>query len=302
MNKSIFNISPSEEEDYEDSIESDEKQELREAMESLLDRQIKDEEETVNTINKMDLYTANPFASTQAANPQPSYVSGTPRTSYTPPVQPTFGARPYYQSGYNSYTPPYYGNTYQTSGYNTFDPFAGPPEMRYTGEEIILDRRKKIIFCDFMNIIVESYNPPSPPRGAYDLRPKVQVWKKLQCFNPDYIFVIGNEYFSKGSEEEFVLISETEYWVSTALNQFLQLPLGHCMCKFGAINGNPEFIKPNIGLMTKTLEMLPKEYSKTEILVIGTRSGIQGQNNRDLEMAQRFGCDYIGIEQLLAAN
>lgn len=302
-NKSIFNISPSDfddDDDDDDVYSSDE--ESDELAQAIRDSQEQDEEPEIMS------YKDN------SQSYRPSYVQhGTPRTSYTPPPSarqsytpvsnPTFG-RPF---GGTTYTPPSPLTSRVSSPFNYNNSPGGMANYNSTYSSGYgsnpLDRSKKIIFCDLQNVLVESFNPPLPIKASWDMRLKFDVLGKLKCFTPEYIFIIGNEYFTRGSQEELELMTIANY-IKVAIGSFLQMPPGHCNVFMASINGShSEYIKPNCGLLEAALESLDPNWNETipksSMVYIGSMSGYANQNDRDLRTAERFGCDYLGLEELM---
>lgn len=305
--KSIFNISPSEDDDDDDD---DERQELIEALQ---------DQEDYNK-NKKPMTSTNPFATgTSAINPNPapfygSGLSGTsgygyPRSSWSPQVNPYSGGGTYQPSFGNPYSGGGLGNNNSKLGtfqYNPIRPATGfgggySPYSQPTGTA--LDRSKRVIFAELMDVLVESYTPGCDPRGAYDLHTKFDVFDKISCFGPSYIFIITNQ--------DIRCDKDLTYWqticnyYALSLADYCKISRDRCIPFIGP-SGNPDnpFTKPNPGLFMSAVETVfgkdwKKQYPLSSMIMIGKNSGGRGQSDSDFRAAERFGIDYLPIENLL---
>lgn len=206
---------------------------------------------------------------------------------------------------------------------NTFNSYQRPPQptqpqgyQQSTQNKI--PRRKKIIFCDLLDILIESesavrevgqsgYMTPSNnykrtgimPRGLYDIRLKTEVWGKLAAFGADYIFCITNQ-AEKSKEDTQTWKVMTDY-VMYALADYLNLPHSHCRCltKLG-FDRSSEDVKPGTGLLKKALATIPGyKYKREDLVVVGINSGYQNQADIDRRMAKNARIDYIDVQDLL---
>ena len=180
-----------------------------------------------------------------------------------------------------------------------------------------IDRRKKIIFCDLFDILIESESAVREqqngyltgvnnykkvgiaPRGLYDIRLKMEVWSKFAAFGADYVFCITNQ--PKKSNEDMETWKVMTNFVMYSLADYLNLPHSSCRCitKVGFSRNSPD-TKPNIGLIKRALETLGTgKYSKKDMIVIGINSGYQNQSNIDRVMAKQAGLDYLDVNDLL---
>jgi hypothetical protein len=184
-----------------------------------------------------------------------------------------------------------------------------------------IDRRKKIIFLDLLDILIESESAikESPgdnifgssnnyrktgimPRGLYDIRLRLEVFSKISAFNPDYVFCITNqERMEKSKLESWNVMVK---YVMYALSEYLRLPSQNCRCltKIGFQRSDPD-VKPNPGLVKKALNLLPSDYryKRSDLVVIGANSGYANQSNLDKELARRIRVDYVDIQDLLVS-
>ena len=185
-----------------------------------------------------------------------------------------------------------------------------------------IDRRKKIIFVDLLDILIESesavresssnvstFAPNNNyrrtgvmPRGLYDVRLKLEVFSKIYAFAPDYVFCITNQdRMEKGRQEAWNTMVK---YVMQALADYLRLPGENCRCltKIGFSREDPD-VKPNYGLVKKALGLLPRNYRyrRSDRVIIGSNSGYANQSDIDREMARRIKVDYVDIQDLLTS-
>lgn len=183
-----------------------------------------------------------------------------------------------------------------------------------------IPRRKKIIFCDLLDVLIESESAVREmnlsqgyisnsnnfkktgimPRGLYDIRLKTEVWGKLSAFGADYVFCIANQ--PEKSEEELKTWKVMTDYVMYSLADYLNLPHNNCKCltKLG-FDRSSEDVKPGIGLLKKSLQTLPQnyKYSRKDLIIVGMNSGYQNQPDIDRRMASRAKIDYIDVNDLL---
>ena len=235
-----------------------------------------------------------------------------------PQPRPAFArSAPWERNTYNSQ--PTFNPWGSTSSWGQQQQRTEPKKYNQTGANRI-DRKKKIIFVDLLDILIESesavkesgrdtFNSSNNymrtgimPRGLYDIRLKLEVFSKIAAFSPDYVFCITNQERMESSKLESweVMVK----YVMFALAEYLRLPNNNCRCltRIGFSRNDPD-VKPNPGLIKKALGMLPKDYKyqRSDLVVIGANSGYANQSNTDREMARRVRLDYIDIQDLLVA-
>lgn len=251
-------------------------------------------------------------------------MTTTNQQSYTPPKAPwqqnnyTFGTPPPSATVWPNSRPttppwtPSFGTSYQ-------QPQQQRQQQYQQRQETRIDRRKKIIFCDLYDILIESESAVREqqngyltgannykrtgiePRGLYDVRLKTEVWSKLAAFGADFIFCITNQ--PKKSSDEMQTWKVLTDYVMYSLADYLNLPHSNCACltKFG-FSRESIYTKPNTGLMGKALSTLTSmgyRYSKKDIIVIGINSGYQNQSDTDRIMAKNAKVDYLDVNDLL---
>lgn len=228
------------------------------------------------------------------------------RPTWTPPPPP-------WQQSYRPVTTPTYPWSFGQSQNRTATQ-SGIQQR----QETRIDRKKKIIFCDLVDVLIESESAVKEQagttylsgsnnykrsgiaiRGLYDVRLKTEVWSKLAAFGADYVFCITNQ--PEKSEEELRTWRVMTDFVMYALADYLNLPHSNCKCltKVG-FDRDSEDTKPKTGLMKKALSTIPGyRYERKDLIVIGINSGYQNQSNIDRLMAHRAKVDYLDVNDLL---
>lgn len=203
-------------------------------------------------------------------------------------------------------------NTWNNGGYRPSWSQTGNNGSTWGGNSISggkqsLPRQKKIIMCDLLDNVIEPLSAQgrtcTQPQGIYDMRIKFEVLDRFRAINPEYLFILTNQNFTPGTTGEKVFKAMVDYLV-LAIAEYMRIPYENvrCFVKTGYDIRDP-FVKPNVGLMQTALKGIPdlkEKYKKDDILVCGSASGLAGQGNRDIEMAKRFGVDYIDIQELLS--
>lgn len=159
-----------------------------------------------------------------------------------------------------------------------------------------INRDKQIIFCDFLDCIVETYDsqgrPGYLPRDIYDLKPRFEVWQKLAAFNPKQIYAMIPVNLIPNTNGDESWIKTLEYFCCS-LSAFLQLPPGSCRILAQTLIGQPKE-----DLMASILHSgLPIQLK--DAIYIGIYSGLAGQSNKDQVAAIRCGIDYLDLGMLL---
>lgn len=158
-----------------------------------------------------------------------------------------------------------------------------------------IPRQKQVIFCDFLDCMVETYQsnglPGLKPRDIYDLKPRFNVWEKLSAFNPQKIFALvppNTLNTVNGSDGWQVTLT---YWCS-CLSAFLGLPYTRCQILSQTIIGQPK----EYAIM-QALEI--NRISRIDAVYVGIYSGVSGQSDRDIVAARACEIDYIDLNTLL---
>ncbi len=305
-------VSPSEDDD--DDIDIDDLEDILE------EKEVDDAVKQQNSIPSPTPHQ-NPFGNPvnnggtspwSAGNNNPGY-----RPLYTPPGQTTFPNNTFGGTTWNT-SQPQQNNQFGSwnNGGNTWNSGYRPQQNSWNntgtttwgnGNKQSLPRQKKIIMCDLLDNVIEPLSCQGKtgiqPQGIYDLRIKFEVLDRFRAINPEFLFILTNQNFTPGTLGEKVYSAMTNYLV-LAIAEYMRIPYENvkCFTKTGYDIRDP-YVKPNVGLMQAALKSIPdlkEKYKKEDILVCGSASGLAGQGNRDVEMAKRFGVDYIDISELLS--
>jgi hypothetical protein len=288
---------PEDDEDLDDDYEDPDEEFETQESENYLDSE-EEEKRKQQIHNNMQ---NNPFGQPQTT----SYGGYQPTSPWGTPGQTQgsiWGTRPAYTQP--TYTPPSYTPNFASPWSNPAQPVGG-----VAGGRQQINRNKKIVFCDFLDNLVEPYQTGGKlgvqPRGIYDLRLKFEVWDKLACFGAEYIFVLTNQNLQPGSTQSQVFMTMANY-VTYSLAEYLRMPYENvkCFVKTG-YNQTNDYVKPGTGLIKLALEQgigpdWRKRFQKSDMIVLGSQSGFAGQGNRDAKMAENFKIDYTDIGQLLS--
>ena len=265
-----YDSSPSEDDDDDDIDEAIIDSEDEGKTEEIIDNINKREEEKVVT---------SPFGGNNTPSSTPSW-SG-----------PSFGSGA-----------PSFGGTSQGSSpwNNSRTPWGQPQSPIWGGnqktEKEEINRTKKVIFCDFLDCIVETWDsqgrPGYLPRDIYDLKPRFEVWGKIQAFNPEIVYSMIPINLIPNTNGAAGWLKTLEYFCC-CLSSWLRVPYNNCKILAQTAIGQPKEDLINSILMG------PSRIDKKDSIYIGIYSGLAGQSNRDQLAAQNCGIDYIDLGILL---
>jgi hypothetical protein len=163
------------------------------------------------------------------------------------------------------------------------------------GEKKEIDRKKKVIICDVLDCLVETYQsngkPGLLPRGIYDIKLRFDVWDKIACFNPDKIFAMVPRSLlnsSNGSDSWKVMLD----YVVCSFSEYLRSPYQVCQILLQTRIGQPK---------EELIQQVLGNIAKESIIQIGVNSGLYGQNNRDQVAATICGIDYVDLGTFLSS-
>jgi len=160
-----------------------------------------------------------------------------------------------------------------------------------------INRDKKVIFCDFLDCIVETYDsqgrPGFLPRDIYDLKPRFEVWQKLAAFNPKQVYAMIPVNLIPNTNGDEAWVKTLEYFCC-CLSAFLQLPPGSCRILAQTLIGQPKQ-----DLMASILHSGGIITNLKEAIYVGIYSGLAGQSNKDMVAAEACGIDYLDLGMLL---
>lgn len=158
-----------------------------------------------------------------------------------------------------------------------------------------IPRTKKVIFCDFLDCLVETYQsnglPGLRPRDIYDLKPRFNVWEKLAAFNPQHIFAIipPNAISAVNGNDGWNVA--LMYWCR-CLSAFLNIPYMSCQILSQTVIGQPKEYA-----ILQALEL--NRISRVDSVYVGIYSGVSGQSDKDIIAARACEIDYIDLNTLL---
>lgn len=157
-----------------------------------------------------------------------------------------------------------------------------------------IDREKKVIFCDFLDCVVETWDsqgrPGYLPRDIYDLKPRFEVWSKIQAFNPEMVYSLIPINLIPNTNGAEGWIKTLEYFCS-CLSAYLRIPYTNCTILAQTAIGQPKEELIN--------SILSQGINRNSAIYIGIYSGLAGQSNRDQIAAQKCNIDYIDLGILL---
>lgn len=261
-------------EDFDEDIDEEGEDEL---SENFLDN---------NQINNVNNKMSTPFGTTNQGTPWGSSTNnqwgGTLQNQSPWSSQSNQQNNPWNSNSGSFWQKPA-GNTWGSSGnsWNTGNNWAG-------GEKKSIDRTKRIIFCDVLDCLVETYQsngrPGLLPRGIYDIKFRFDVWDKIACFNPEKIFaMVPRALINSNNRHSWVVFLE---YVVCSLSEYLRAPQQVCQILL-----QTELGQPKEEFMMNVLKDLPKD----QVIQIGVNSGLYGQNNSDQLAAMRCEIDYIDL-------
>jgi hypothetical protein len=181
---------------------------------------------------------------------------------------------------------------------NTGNNYQSQQKIDYT----INNKRKRIVVCDALDCLVESYDsngkPGLLPRAMFDLKPNFKVWEKIASFNPEKVYIIfpSNE-LVPGLGDKYLARVALEYIVCS-ITTYLRIPLGDCH-----VLKQMQQHTPKDRILSSVLEDPNKPgnivCNPDEVVYIGVHSGRWGLSDRDIRAAKIVGIDYIDIYNLL---
>lgn len=157
-----------------------------------------------------------------------------------------------------------------------------------------INREKKVIFCDFLDCVVETLDsqgrPGYLPRDIYDLKPRFEVWSKIQAFNPEIVYSLIPINLIPNTNGAEGWIKTLEYFCCS-LSAFLRVPYTNCKILAQTAIGQPKEELIN--------SILSQGVNRRDAIYVGIYSGLAGQSNRDLLAAERCQIDYVDLGVLL---
>lgn len=161
-----------------------------------------------------------------------------------------------------------------------------------------IDRTKKVIVTDFLDIIAETYDSNGIsgliPRDVYDLKPRFDVWNKIAAFNPEKIYILAPINLVSGTAGISAAWEQTFGYFCVCISSFLRIPFQSCQVIAQNTIGTPKSETINSIINNKEFPI-----NKKDVVLIGVNSGFNNQSNRDSITANECGIDYVDLFQLL---
>ena len=162
------------------------------------------------------------------------------------------------------------------------------------GQKEILDRGKKIVFCDVLDCLVTTLDSGNRlgvvPRGIYDIQLRLDVWAALRRFGRlerIYAMIPKSLILNSSGEDSWMALLN---YVACALAEFLKIPSNSCQ-----ILTQSFVVQPKAEMIGSVLGDIDTE----DVVYIGTQSGGLGQSSIDLDAANDLGIDYIDLGQFM---
>ena len=275
----------SDDEDVLDDIEDEVNEEEDEGKtETILDENERTKsEEKENNNNTARMITGSGFGT-------PAPTSG----GWNPP---TFGSGPSQQSS------PFGGSSGSIWSQPSRPSWGSSPSggsiwggQQRSTEQTQINREKKIIFCDFLDCIVETWDsqgkPGYLPRDIYDLKARFEVWSKIQAFNPNTVYALIPINLIPNTNGAQGWVKTLEYFCC-CLAAYLRIPESNCKILAQTAIGQPK------EELINSILNGPVNINRSDAIYIGIYSGLAGQSNRDQVAAERCNIDYVDLGILL---
>jgi len=170
----------------------------------------------------------------------------------------------------------------------------------YSGsQKVEINRSKKVIFCDLLDCITETYQsdgrPGLRPRDIYDFKFRFEVWQKIAAFNPEKVFIMIPKNLLPISANGLDSWDMTLGYFCCSLSAFLRLPDVNCQILLQSHVGQRKE-----DLISTTMSRMNIEAN--DAIQIGIYSGYNGLSDEDKVSADRCKIDYIDLNQLLNSN
>jgi hypothetical protein len=261
--------------EFDDDIDVDGEDE---AVENFLDKQ-------ENLKNSSRMATGSSFGSNPTSTPWVNNASNNNSNNLwvNPPTTPNWG-NPSNNSSWGSTPASNNWGSRPSGGFWTNN----GNSWSSVGEKKEINRNKRIIFCDVLDCLVETYQscgkPGLLPRGIYDIKFRFDVWDKLACFNPEKIYaMVPRSLLNSSNEASWMVLLE---YVVCSLSEYLRSPYQVCQILLQTKMGQPK---------EDTMFGILRGINREEAIYLGVNSGLYGQNNRDQIAAKKCGIDYIDL-------
>ncbi len=244
--------------------------------ESVLDKQSKLNEK---------IMTTTPFGQPVGTGNTTGGWTGPSSTPFTP--------------GFGQGTSSPWGQRPATSPWNPGGSPFGQQKINNNQQNQQINRKKRIIFCDFLDCMVETWDsngrPGYLPRDIYDLKPRFEVWAKISAFNPEFVYAMIPINLIPNTNGAPGWVKTLEYFCCS-LSSYLQLPWDSCKILAQSVIGQDKSeLMESILVDQRGIVKVNRE----DAIYIGIYSGLAGQSNRDQVAAQKCNIDYVDLGILL---
>lgn len=185
-----------------------------------------------------------------------------------------------------------FGSGSQQKPWGTQQP--STPQVQGTIDCRTNQKIKKVIICDALDCLVESYDsagkPGVIPRALWDLKPKLDVWEKIRSFNPEKVYIIFPDYRIIPSLGGQVSTNIALAYFRRSLSAYLRLPEIDCKILLQMQQHTPK---------DRILSGVVNREISEDILYVGVYSGKYGLSGGDLQAAHQVGIDYMDVFNLL---
>lgn len=164
------------------------------------------------------------------------------------------------------------------------------------------DKKYKVLFCDLDGTLIDTVSGKTFPKGIWDMKFKFDVLDTIKKLSPEYVFIVSNQGgIEKGFVNKAYFEQKLEY-IGCSIREYIgndSVYSSYCETN----DTNNEYRKPNVGMLdylTITFVGDDLEYIKSNTLMIGDASGLEGQfSDSDKKTAENFGCDYMDVNEFI---
>lgn len=162
--------------------------------------------------------------------------------------------------------------------------------------------RKKVLFADLDDTIIETRSGSKFAKGPWDWKLKPGVLEAIAGYNPDMIHIVSNQGgIARGLVKEKDWLSKIGRVIEALKGGLPGNPgpgITFDYCK-SLIKDDPRR-KPNPGMITDFMESLWDEEEPPKCLMIGDASGLPGNfSNSDWEAAKNAGIPYLDVNAFI---
>lgn len=162
-------------------------------------------------------------------------------------------------------------------------------------------KKYKVLFCDLDGTLIDTISGETFPKGIWDMKFKFDVLDAIKKLAPEYVFIVTNQGgIEKGFVDEDNFIIKMNY-IRSVINELSCInwyKIDYTYCSSN--DSNDYYRKPNTGMLMRCLKNNHFPAAKSDILMIGDASGLEGQfSNSDKKTAENFGIDYLDVNEFV---